>query len=67
MTEGSNRGKNVYTRFQPYQPLPSLTTITELETLRMLGKFTEVKPDALNHNHILKILEQDYNIYISRK
>jgi hypothetical protein len=67
MTEGSNRGKNVYTRFQPYQPLPSLTTITELETLRMLGKFREVKPDALNHNHILKILEQDYNIYISRK
>lgn len=67
LTEESNRGKNVYTSFQPYQGLESLTNITELENLRLLGKFTEVKPEKLNHNGILKILERDYNIFIPRK
>ena len=67
MTERSNRGKNVYTMFQPYQPLTSLTTITTIDSLMQLGEFIQVEPDRLNHNRILKTLEQDYNIFILRK
>ncbi len=67
MTERSNRGKNVYTKFQPYERLPHLITVEKLEDLIKLGNFTEVEPDRLNHNHILKILKQDYNIEIPCK
>ncbi len=67
MTEGSNRGKNVYTRFEPYQPLANITTITDLSQLMKLGKFIPVEPNGLNHNHILDGLEQKYNIIIPRK
>ncbi|ABW19394.1 hypothetical protein [Alkaliphilus oremlandii] len=67
MTEGTNRGKNVYARFQPYKPLPVKTTITSAKQLFQLGKFIEVEPNSLNHNHILNELESLYNIYIPRK
>lgn len=66
-TEQSNRGKNVYTRFQPTQKLSDMTRIATLKDLRNLGKFIQVEPNKLNHNHILKDLEKNYNIHIPKK
>jgi len=63
-TEASNRGKNVYTKFQPDKPLSVITDITTIKDLMKLGKFTEVFPNGLNHNHILDTLQADYNIRI---
>nr|DAF63477.1 MAG TPA: hypothetical protein [Siphoviridae sp. ctgmM3] len=67
ITEGTNRGKNVYTRFKPYQKLATKTEICNPKELFKLGEFVEVEPDALNHNHILDDLEANYNIVIPRK
>lgn len=67
MTEGTNRGKNVYTRFQPYRPLSQRRIITSPAELFSLGKFITVEPNCLNHNHILDDLENNYNIKIPRK
>ena len=67
ITEGTNRGKNVYTRFQPYKRLPKPTVIREPDILFSLGKFVTVEPDGLNHNHILNELEEKYNIIVPRK
>lgn len=67
MTEGTNRGKNVYSRFQPYRPLPEKRIITNPKELFSLGEFIEVEPNCLNHNHILNDLEQRYNIIVPRK
>lgn len=63
-TEASNRGKNVYTKFQPDQSLSEVTDITTLKDLMKLGKFTEVFPNGLNHNHILDTLQADYKIRV---
>lgn len=67
MTEGSNRGKNVYCRFKPYHRLPELKVITDAQELFKLGEFVRVDSDRTNHNHILKDLEKYYNIIIPRK
>ncbi len=67
MTEGTNRGKAIYTQFRPYQRLSEMTTITELSQLIQLGEYIEVEPNSLNHNRLLNELESDYNIYIPRK
>lgn len=67
MTEGTNRGKNVYTRFEPYRRLDCMTTITDIKVLKELGEFVTIEPNRLNHNHILSELERMYNIYIPRK
>lgn len=67
ITEGTNRGKNVYTRFKPYQKLATKTVIRDPKELFKLGQFVEVEPSALNHNHILDDLEANYNIVIPRK
>lgn len=67
ITEGTNRGKNVYTRFQPYKRLPKPTVIMEPDILFSLGRFVTVEPDGLNHNHILNDLEERYNIIVPRK
>lgn len=67
MTEGTNRGKNVYTRFLPYKGLDTLTIITDPKQLFSLGRFIPVEPTCLNHNHILDDLETNYNILIPRK
>lgn len=67
ITEGTNRGKNVYTRFLPYEPLRTRTVIRDPRTLFELGRFVEVEPTALNHNHILDDLEENYNIIVPRK
>ena len=67
MTEGTNRGKNVYTRFMPRERLPQRTVIRDPKELFNLGKFVTVEPTSLNHNHILDDLEANYNIVIPRK
>lgn len=67
ITEYSNRGKNVYTRFMPYNKLPKLTIIEDPSELFELGEFVEIEPTGLNHNHILNDLEANYNIKIPRK
>ena len=67
LTEGTNRGKNVYTRFQPYKRLPEPTIITRPDILFSLGEFVTVEPNGLNHNHILNELEERYNIIVPRK
>ncbi len=63
-TEASNRGKNVYTKFQPDQPLSEITDVATITDLMKLGKFTQVFPNGLNHNHILDTLQADYKIRI---
>ena len=67
ITEGTNRGKNVYTRFQPYRAISRPTIITNPQELFALGEFVTVDPDSLNHNHILNDLEANYNIIVPRK
>ncbi|MGT4651772.1 hypothetical protein [Bacillus cereus] len=67
MTEGSNRGKNVYTAFKPFQPLSSMTQITTTQQIAELGEFVTVNPTKLNHNHILNDLQSKFNIMIPRK
>lgn len=67
MTEGTNRGKAIYTQFRPYQRLPQMTTVTELSELIQLGEYVEVEPNSLNHNRLLNELEANYNIFIPRK
>ncbi|WP_434295698.1 hypothetical protein [Clostridium botulinum] len=66
-TEGTNRGKNVYTQFVPYKKLDKPTIIESTKDLFQLGKFQTVKPTRLNHNHILNTLEKEYNIIVPRK
>ena len=67
LTEGTNRGKNVYTRFQPFRALPAPTVIRNPQELFRLGEFVEVEPTSLNHNHILDDLEANYKIIVPRK
>ena len=67
MTERSNRGKNVYTKFQPYESLDKPTIIKNPDELFTLGEFVTVEPTRINHNHILDNLEKQYNIIIPRK
>lgn len=67
ITEGTNRGKNVYTQFVPFKKLENPTIITTAKDVNNLGKFEIVEPTRLNHNHILNKLESEYNIIIPRK
>lgn len=67
ITEGTNRGKNVYTQFVPYNKLDNLTKIISPKEIETLGEFEVVEPNRLNHNHILNKLESEYNIFIPRK
>lgn len=67
MTEGTNRGKNIYTMFKPYKRLSQLETVTTPRRLAELGCFVEVEPNRVNHNHVLDSLHKENNIYIPRK
>lgn len=67
MTEGTNRGKNVYTAFLPHRRLDTMTTVTTTSELAQLGSFVTVQPTRLNHNHILNQLSREFNITIPRK
>lgn len=67
LTEGTNRGKCVYTQFVPFQALPQPTEIKTLAELQPLGSFEIVTADSLNHNRILNQLRDQFNIVIPRK
>ena len=67
MTEKSNRSKNVYTRFQPFESLASPTVITTPDELFRLGRFVTVEPTGMTHNRVLNELETEYGIIIPRK
>ena len=67
MTEASNLGKCVYTRFSPNKKLSHLTIIRTPEELFQLGSFVQVEPSRINHNHILNDLRDSYNILIPKK
>lgn len=71
MTEGTNRAKNIYTRFVPYKKLDKPTIIKKMSDLNKLGTFKTVTPvltnPKLTHNYVLNDLEKNYNIIIPRK
>lgn len=67
ITEGSNRGKNVYTQFVPYKRLSKMTEVINSKDLFSLGEFRTVEPNRINHNHILNNLRDNYNIVVPRK
>ncbi|MCS1384831.1 hypothetical protein NXZ75_22000 [Lysinibacillus sphaericus] len=67
MTEGTNRGKCVYTQFQPHTKLKNPTTVTRLSDLNSLGFYVPVEANSLNHNRLLNDLEQNWNLIIPRK
>lgn len=67
---GSDRGKCVYTRFQPFKRLEKRTIISSIEEFRKLGEFVPVDYSVsykINHNKVLDILRDCYNIEIVRK
>lgn len=67
LTERSNRGKCIYTQFQPYGRLATPTVINQLTDLNQLGKYVPVEANSLNHNRLLNTLENEYNIIIPRR
>lgn len=64
LREGSNRDKNVYTKFSPHQALTQITDVKTIGELSKLGKFTKVFPNGLTHNNVLDTLQADFNIRI---
>jgi hypothetical protein len=64
LREGSNRDKNVYTKFLPDRALTQITDIRTIGELSKLGKFTKVFPNGLTHNNVLDTLQADFNIRI---
>ena len=67
MTEKSNRGKCIYSRFIPLNKHENILEVNSLEELRMLGSFKGVESDSLNHNRHIKDLKDDFNIIIPVK
>jgi len=67
ITEYSNRGKNIYTKFEPYKRLDNLEIVESPKRLAQLGRFVKVEPNRINHNHVLKELVSKYNISIPMK
>lgn len=67
-TERSNRGKNTYTMFKPYQALPAPMIVEDICCLMKLGKFVKLETaDRMNHNTVINILEEKYNLVIPKK
>lgn len=67
MTEGSNRGKCIYTQFHPSKALSEKVVVTSKSELMKLGEFVPVEANSLNHNRLLNELEEKYNIVVPRK
>lgn len=70
VTEGTNRGKNIYTKFVPTKKLTSLTIVDSPKELNKLGVYKRINLDeenSLNHNHVLDDLRDNFNIVIPRK
>ena len=67
MTEGTNRGKCIYTQFKPHVKLELPTTVNRLSDLNSLGSYVPVEANSLNHNRLLNELENYWNLIIPRK
>ena len=69
-TEGTNRGKQTFTKFVPYQPFSSLTDVNDKRALIETGQFVELDLTTdcrLNHNRWLNELESKYSMRVRRK
>lgn len=67
MTEKSNRGKCIYTRYVPNHVFSEPITIDNIKELQENGRFHYVCDNSLNHNRQIKELEAKYNIVIPVK
>jgi len=70
MTEGSNRGKQIYTKFVPHEKLPEKEIISTKNALNKIGIFKQVdlgKEYKLNHNRLIADLDKTYNVKINVK
>lgn len=67
MTEGTNRGKCIYTRFEPFDRSDNLVEINSCSDLLKYGKFVPVESNSLNHNRHIKDLKERYNILVPTK
>jgi len=70
MTEGSNRGKQTYTKFVPHEKLLEKETISTKNALINMGVFKQVdlnKEYKLNHNRLIADLDETYNVEINVK
>lgn len=67
LTEGTNRGKCIYTKYQPHQKFNSNVTISTVKELQKYGKFYPVTYNSLNHNRQIKELFNQYNVTIPVK
>ena len=70
MTEGSNRGKQTYTKFVPYKRFEQETYISTKDELKEYGCFEPVETEKeykLNHNRLIAQLKEEYNILINVK
>jgi hypothetical protein len=69
-TEGSNRGKQTYTKFVPNRRFETETLLNSKSDLLKYGKFEPINLNTeyrLNHNRIIKMLKKDYNVKINVK
>ena len=70
MTEGSNRGKQTYTKFVPNSKFAEEKYITTKDDLKKYGSFQPVALDKeykLNHNRVIRELKEKYNILVNTK
>lgn len=67
MTEGTNRGKCIYTRFEPFDRSDNLVEINSCSDLLKYGKFVPVESNSLNHNRHIKDLKERCNILVPVK
>jgi hypothetical protein len=71
MTEGTNRAKQIYTKFVPYKKLVNVIEINSLVELMKLGRFSPLNIESgdhkINHNRVIKELLTNFNIKIPVK
>ncbi|MCP4326057.1 MAG: hypothetical protein GY787_30320 [Alteromonadales bacterium] len=69
-TEGSNRGKQTYTKFVPNKKFTTPTLLTTKDDLIAFGRFETVDFNTefkLNHNHVIKGIASNYNMQVNVK
>jgi hypothetical protein len=70
MTEGSNRGKQTYTKFVPNVKFDEKVLFDTKSDLLNYGKFESINLESeykLNHNHLIKSLRDNHNVQINVK
>lgn len=70
MTEGSNRGKQTYTKFVPYERFEATTLLESKADLLRFGRFESVDLNheyRLNHNRHIQALRHQYNMAVRVK